>query len=257
MRGTPRSPRVVTVWQLVITGALLAGCSASAASAPSPARDWALATSAVLTTRNGERHDILGGQERTDTAVAQVRDLLDRWWGVRDRDSLVRLLDWLEREGHRVPFAQLGADLGRRSPADVATMQADPGLPEDVRHQMAVVVREHHQLGAKGLLGWDYARYVSLCRWSYLVGLLSEEEAWARIMSAARRIQATFSSWQELGENYLIGREFWSPTEMRRTGHLYQDALQRLLTDPQSPWVRLPWGTSLGAPLASPASPSP
>jgi Protein of unknown function (DUF1266) len=43
-----------------------------------------------------------------------------------------------------------------------------------------------------------------------LCGYLAEDEAWEKIMPAAAKLHATFSSWKELGENYLIGREFWS-----------------------------------------------
>src|SRR6266404_5769053 len=42
---------------------------------------WALATTAVLTKRNQERHDLLGGRERTDANVREKQDLLrSRSW---------------------------------------------------------------------------------------------------------------------------------------------------------------------------------
>src|SRR2546425_10478206 len=39
----------------------------------------------------------------------------------------------------------------------------------------------------------------------------------------------------DLGANYLIGRQFWSPALMKRDGQLYRSAYQKLLSDPQSP----------------------
>jgi hypothetical protein len=88
-------------------------------------------------------------------------------------------------------------------------------------------------------------RYIALCRWGYLVGYLSEAEAWGLIMPAAQRLQRTFVSWDELGENYLIGRQFWSPDENRQNGHLHRETLRRLLGSPDSPWKRYPWNTRL------------
>jgi hypothetical protein len=41
-----------------------------------------------------------------------------------------------------------------------------------------------------------------------------------KVLKAARLIQRTFGSWSELGQNYPIGREFWSPAETERNGHL-------------------------------------
>ena len=68
----------------------------------------------------------------------------------------------------------------------------------------------YKKLGEKSLLGWDYGRYICLCRWGYLVGWLNEQEAWEKIMPAAELLQKSFSSWEDLGRNYLIGRLFWS-----------------------------------------------
>jgi len=241
-----RRPGIPTGLMVVMIGATLFGGPATAgAPVLSPAQEWALATSALLTASNRERHDLLGGSERTEAEIQRTRDLLNRWWDVRDRERLLQSLEWVKQRGHRSEFAQFVAEISRRTAAEVAAIQADPRLPEETRQRLILVVREHARLGSKGLLGWDYARYVSLCRWGYLVGYLSEKEAWSRIMPAAQRVQATFDSWRELGENYLIGREFWSPAEMTSTGPRYRDALRQLLSDPQSPWVRLPWRTTL------------
>jgi hypothetical protein len=36
----------------------------------------------------------------------------------------------------------------------------------------------------------------------------------------ARTLQRTFASWRELGDNYLIGRQFWSLQQTRDNGRL-------------------------------------
>jgi hypothetical protein len=110
------------------------------------------------------------------------------------------------------------------------------------------LVRQYGSVfGRKSLLGWDYSRYVLLCRWGYHCGYLSEQEAWDRIMPVARMLQKTFSSWADLGENFLVGREFWSYAEMLRTGAEVKAAYQTLLDDPFSPWKFNPWDQDLGA----------
>ena len=90
----------------------------------------------------------------------------------------------------------------------------------------------------------------------YLVGYLTEEEAWERIMYAARTLQSNFDSWKDLGENYLIGREFWSLHQTRDSGDRFRDAYARLLKDPASPWNRHPWETNLNTPSAKPVKAS-
>ena len=81
-------------------------------------------------------------------------------------------------------------------------------LDANTAHSVEMVQKYAAQLGSKSLLGFDLCRYVAVCRWGCLCGYLTEDEAWDKIMPVAAKLQATFSSWKELGQNYLIGREF-------------------------------------------------
>jgi hypothetical protein len=76
---------------------------------------------------------------------------------------------------------------------------------------------------------------------------LGYDEAWQHVMHAATILQSTFSSWEDLGQNYLVGRQFWSAEETIYDGKGFQDAYEWLLSDPVSPWRRNPWNTSLAA----------
>jgi hypothetical protein len=98
---------------------------------------------------------------------------------------------------------------------------------------------------------WDYDRYVALCGWGYLAGYLSEDEAWQRIMPVARLLQKTFSSWEDLGRNHIVGREFWSWEQTQDRGSLTLQSYKKLLTDPSSPWVKLKWDLDLSPPKQS------
>ena len=207
-------------------------------------KSWALATSAILFERNRESHELLAGAPRTDGHIQRTRELLSEWWGVRSRADLLGTLQWLGTSGHRADFERLGAALDRLPPQQVDRAGA-LGLPAELGHQVAVVQRHHKALGGKSILGWDLSRYVALCRWGYAADFLTEEEAWRCIMPAARALQSHFTSWRDLGENYLIGREFWSRSETRQSGDLYRAAYQTLISYPGSPWNRNPWGLKL------------
>jgi hypothetical protein len=108
-----------------------------------------------------------------------------------------------------------------------------------------VVRQNYKQLRSKSLYGWDYGRGISLCRWAYVAGFISEEEAWERIMPMALLLQERFDSWEDLGRNYLIGRQYWSYEETQKFGWEFQDAVQRLLDMQSSPWNRYPWNMKL------------
>jgi hypothetical protein len=72
------------------------------------------------------------------------------------------------------------------------------------------------------------------------------------MIPAARTLRYTFTSWRDLAENYVIGRQFWDPEEHVLTGHSYRKAPDRLLLDLDSPWNRVPWNVDFGPPVAPP-----
>lgn len=173
-------------------------------------RRWALALSAILTEQNTERHDTLGSVPASQPPhdhAACIRPRLEQWWDVHSRTDLLRVLTWLEDGGHRRDF-------------------------ERATHRPAATIA-----------AWDYGRYVALCRWGYSLGYLSEDEAWRRIMPIARLARDTYSSWQEYADSYVAGRTYWSPG-MRDAQHV-AGIRARLLADPASPWVQLPWDLDL------------
>jgi hypothetical protein len=218
---------------------------------------WALAASALLTERNGERHDRLSGTSGNADDREDARRLLRDWWGVSDRRSLLDSLEWIEKGGHRHDFALTGQQLTALTPEQRQALEAQRRMDPWFNKKMLVVEAHYAQLGAKSIVGWDFSRYISVCRWGYAAGYLTEPDAWARIMPAARIIRYTFTSWREVGENYMIGRQYWSPEQHVQNGHFYRLALERLLADPASPWNRVPWDVDLGPPRQWPGRPSP
>jgi TPR repeat protein len=206
-------------------------------------KQWALATYAILTEINEERHDLLGGSERTPNKIESCRFLLVKFWGIHDREDLLEILAWLEKGGHRKAFDRIARS---RAGAPVAPTPGIPEQPEpraypDDEEQIALKYRE--EFGAKSIAGWDYSRYIALCGWGYVAGYLTEKEAWEKIMPVARLLQNTFDSWEDLGKNYLVGREFWRPEgEADAIRYCYL----KLLAEPTSPWVKLPWKSYLG-----------
>jgi hypothetical protein len=115
----------------------------------------------------------------------------------------------------------------------------------DQLHQVQIVRQYYPALGSKSILAWDLIRYVSLCRWGYLVGYISETEAWNRMMPAALRLQETFDSWQDAQSDFLIGREFWSKGQSMQSDSSFREIYERLSRESASPWNTNPWDMDL------------
>jgi hypothetical protein len=202
--------------------------------AESDQQKWALAASAILAQRNGDRHDLLAGRERTPDNIQYAHRLLAGSWGVRNRRELIDALRSLRETGMRAEFDAFGRSPGGMfSPPD-----------HDDRRRIEIAASFCPKFGSKSILAWDFMRYISLCRWGYLAGFFSEREAWDEIMPAAVRLQQTFSSWQEMGWIFMVGREFWSPDDDQSVNTNY--AFRLLLSEAWSPWRQLPWNLDLG-----------
>lgn len=206
-------------------------------------KHWALATTAVLTAFNQERHDILGCDQQSEEGITREKQILSDWWGVDCREDLFFVLDWLEQVGHRKRFEEMGQYMKTLQEEEFRSMQ--DALVEEDSSSWETVLKYWFWLGEKSLVGWDFCRYIHLCRKGYYLGYLSEHEAWRLIMPKARLLQETFDSWKDLGENYLIGREFWSLERTKASGWYFYQAFQRLLDDPQSPWNTIVWDLDL------------
>jgi hypothetical protein len=208
-------------------------------------KGWALGCCAVLMERNYSRHDTLEVKPINESVVHSIRGLLDEWWGIRNKKDLLESLQSLETRGHRSSFDRTAAQIVALSDEQYKAI-TEPVKDDKEKLQELEVARKYAaRLAGKSILGWDYARYIAVCRWGYTVGLFSEEEAWDKIMPIAKKLQGRFTSWEDLGCNYLIGRQFWSYKETIKNGALYEDAYQRLTDMPSSPWNKYPWNMNL------------
>ena len=138
----------------------------------------------------------------------RARQALTTWWSINNRADALRTLDWLRDTGQRTEFA---AHIPPETPVS--------------------------------LLAWDACRLVWVAGKSYVAGYLHEDEAWGRIMPAAKAVQAAYKSWPEVGEAYLQGRALWRG--QRDAG---AEAVCKLLAnpkDPRSPWNINSWDTKL------------
>jgi len=212
------------------------------------AKGWALGCAGVLNERNHARHDTLLPCDKTEKNIKSWIKGLDEWWGINSREDLLDSLKRLKIGGHRKSFSRLGKKvraLSDKEYNEVVQVLKTKEEYKDRLNEIKIVRQYYKKLGRKGILGWDYSRYICLCRWGCVVGYITEEEAWEKIMPIAEVLQKKFNSWRSLGKNYLIGRRFWSYKETLEDSHLYEEAYNRLIEMRSSPWNKYAWDTDL------------
>ncbi|TDC39016.1 DUF1266 domain-containing protein [Actinomadura sp. KC345] len=91
---------------------------------------------------------------------------------------------------------------------------------------------------------WDYGRALMLYRWGHMVGWLTEEYCWERMLPLAIDIQRRYSSWRDMATCYLQGRLLWSGGGGKAQDE-YERLVEDLATEPRSPWNLVPWNLDL------------
>ncbi|MFA6210032.1 MAG: DUF1266 domain-containing protein [Candidatus Obscuribacterales bacterium] len=209
-----------------------------------PDRRWALACTAFLFSQNHQGFNSLAGAELTEAFRNKQREkLLPNAWDVNDRKTLLAQLKILVHHGQNTRWQ------GMRKVSDsdqlLLAFKRDWNNPQDYDRAVELVKEHGPQFGERGILAWDYCRYLCLCRWGYQAGYLSESEAWQLMMPMAKRLQELYTSWEQMANEYLIGRDFWWHGKSLRESPNLLLIKQRLLKDPDSPWMQLPWKTAI------------
>jgi DNA-directed RNA polymerase subunit RPC12/RpoP len=196
---------------------------------------WALALSGVLTEMNGAFHTELGGWARNEHTKPWCQNTLRDFYGVASRADFDGTVTYLLGEGHTAEARALLASLG-----------PDPRMDD---YKRGLVRANRAQIERAGLLAWDTGRLVAVVGWGFWAEYVSEEHAWQILLVAAARVQKAYDSWRAFGEAYELGRLFWS-------GGKPHDgtarAMGKLLSDPESPWVTIPWSIDLGVTMVDP-----
>jgi tetratricopeptide (TPR) repeat protein len=214
--------------------------------AKTPAQQWAIACSSQLSATNGFGLHSLSGQALTEENKLAAAESMEEGWRITSRADLLTQLHYLNSEGGHDSLWQsyLRIKRGELRPEKVDHVARDV-LRGDFKERMAVVDQYGDALGDRGLGAWDLCRYIYLVRRGYLLGLVSEKEAYRLMLPIAIKIQQKYSSWEQMNEEYLIGRKFWSYKEWKEGIDKSNRITKLLLTQKTSPWVTLPWKTKL------------
>ncbi|MFI0372741.1 DUF1266 domain-containing protein [Actinomadura sp. 1N219] len=111
-------------------------------------------------------------------------------------------------------------------------------------HRLKVLADPALRANVGRFLIWDYGRALMLYRWGHMVGWLTEEYCWERMLPLAIDIQRRYSSWRDMATCYLQGRLLWSGGGGKSQTE-YERLIDDLATEPNSPWNAVPWDLDL------------
>jgi len=182
----------------------------------------------------------------SNVAPERVREVLQDSWNIDGKESLVNTLAWLLKEGHQqqlmrlIAFCKANPTLESRTIVRYREQFDEPLAYEDESEQTfrrGLVLAESREakLTAAGIRGWDVARYVHVLRFGYMARFIHADECWLHLMRLGPVVKE-FASWNDFAHSYVVGYRWWSGT----AGPI-EDACQRLLDHPKSPWKYFGW----------------
>lgn len=177
---------------------------------------WFNGTYAVITTLNGGDLNLVAGYEPGEMIEELEQQLLDRDWGVTDRESLDETIDWLLTEGHNqeVLDTMIYIEADGKSRDDIMALMDEYDFDDGERVMTLAAYDAWTVFGDNAIAGWDLSRAMSLMGWGYLAGYYTYEEAMDKSLETAQMIQQTFGSWDEFMASYMLGYSYWSEEDL-------------------------------------------
>lgn len=213
---------------------------------------WINTTHAILTEANGGDVDLFGGFPKNERNSADVKVLLEEWWGVTDRASADDMIEFLMKEGHRAGYANEMMLLKEDGVFDVSRQEAreilkDFEFDDETVESYIAAMDAYETHGASAIDAWDYTRALSLLSWYYLADYYTEEEALDKALDIAKELQTLYTSWDEMAESYLTGYVYWSeedPNDSSAEAFKRRKIYEKLKSRKNNPYA-IAWNTTL------------
>ena len=196
-----------------------------------------LAFGAPLFVYNSEQVDSYGSEYDTDT----IKDQMSDWWGIKDQATTWQTVRWLLEEGHHAE-----ADEALRILHEKGRKTVTSGTPGEKMQDVVLIcnlmLQQEYCSAAEipsTVIAWDLVRIVNVARWTHLCGYISVDEMWQIMEIAGKEALQHFSSWEEYGRSFVLGRGVWhgEPEDCETA----QEIITTLLRSAQSPWTQIPW----------------
>lgn len=163
-----------------------------------------LAFGAPLLVYNDERVDTID----CNIDISIIKNRLENWWEVTDRESTQAIVEWLLNEGYHADADQALKLLHEKG---LENMPDDEWEDEESKTGDVCLIVESMLENAycteenipRTAIAWDLVRAVNVGRWAYLCDYITEDEMWKIMQRAVEVAEKHFTSWEEYGRSFV------------------------------------------------------
>lgn len=177
--------------------------------------------------------------------VDKVQDMLSSWWGIENREQLLEMLEWLDKEGgHTIEFLRLNNHLAEMLHSERKSfIESLKTIDRDEYTRAQLVEQYLFDLGPYTIKAFDIGRHSMLVRAGYALGWFSEDDTWGLLLEQADAIldREMFSSHFDYLYSYFVGRAFGMKLGYEGVMDSLKNA-RRLVAEVDSPYLSFaPW----------------
>lgn len=191
----------------------------------------------------------------TLTDPTAIKQMLQRDWGLSDRDGLLGQVYSLLREGHREDFENLRRRCADPAWASSTLARLDKKADEDTyawekRWRIHRLLNNDRRVQSVDFAAWDFIRAAMLTRAGAGLGWLSEDEACDTLAVINHALQLSYSSWDEAWDAFRTTRWFWAAEGQAQeaTNDLHDRHRGEILIGKNGLWTSIPWNAPYPAP---------
>jgi hypothetical protein len=191
-----------------------------------------------------------------ETGVSpSVREvILGEYFGITDRDSAIKILNWLSQAPSQAmfhyaytAFLQGGGSKSREWLNENEELKEHDDFRNDCLEKLDTMEEQYpdieqdgiaaskEEMGKLGVLAWDAGRLNFISRLCFEQGYITKEECMQCIDTAYEMTKEVYSNWKDYAYSYVLGRTL----SMGTTNMI--GLADDLLTDPKSPWTYINW----------------
>lgn len=137
-----------------------------------------------------------------------LKEGLSSYWDISNPEEAVQTLEWLLSEGHRTKYDELLLALkaGQSFTEEEVgkSQECYESAQEAMMKKLSFTKSDFDRVDT--IAAWDFDRAVNIARWSYILGYITEEQAWSYIERAADAASPYFQSWKDYFISFAFGR---------------------------------------------------
>lgn len=164
-----------------------------------PTQKFILAASSPTIGNNYKCVIDIWATHESEIARKRVKDLFEWGWGEFTYENALDMANHCLNEGHNMKYLAYCSIDGPSNNPDMEYTEFEIQLLEEMKQKYP----------KQGMLAWDLVRVLSIVGSAYMGGIMEYEEAVKIAFEACKRLQANFSSWDDMVGSYTLGYQFW------------------------------------------------